>query len=476
MPAQGANPSRPAARSRGKRRPAEVPPATPEPAAGSARKGPRESKFRARIRMYRQGLGDCFLVTIPRAGGDGAEGKFFVLIDCGVILGTPDAKARMTAVVEDVVATTGGTIDLLLATHEHWDHLSGFVQAGEAFSKLKVREVWMAWTEDPTDDLAAKLHGERDAAVAALRLSANRMRLVGDDDGADEITGLLEFFGASRAASTKDALDAVRGLTTAPTYCRPGMKPFAPADLGGVRFYVLGPPRDEQSIRQTLPSKRDPETYGVALSLFLDNVRPGLAEEDSAQPFSSLYAVPAQVARETDFFKARYWGNDEWRRIETAWLDASAELALQLDSMTNNTSLVVAIELADREVLLFAADAQVGNWLSWQDLEWTDSDGRKVSGPELLKRTIFYKVGHHGSHNATLREKGLEMMGGLRVAMIPVDHEMALKKRWGKMPLPELVEALEAKTGGFVFRSDHAAPQGRPYSVLEKDLYFEVVL
>lgn len=43
-------------------------------------------------------------------------------------------------------------------------------------------------------------------------------------------------------------------------------------------------------------------------------------------------------------------------------------MALMLDSATNNTSLVLGIELDPGEVLIFAADAQVGNWLSWQDL------------------------------------------------------------------------------------------------------------
>jgi hypothetical protein len=68
-----------------------------------------------------------------------------------------------------------------------------------------------------------------------------------------------------------------------------------------------------------------------------------------------------------DFFKEQYWKADaeyEWRRIDMGWLGGSSELALQLDSLTNNTSLVVAIELSDGgDVLLCAADAQVGNWL-----------------------------------------------------------------------------------------------------------------
>ena len=74
--------------------------------------------------MYRQGLGDCFLVSLKRSKD---EPDFKILIDCGVILGTVDATAIMTKVVDDVVADTGGKVDLLLATHEHWDHVSGLL-------------------------------------------------------------------------------------------------------------------------------------------------------------------------------------------------------------------------------------------------------------------------------------------------------------------------------------------------------------
>ena len=42
-------------------------------------------------------------------------------------------------------------------------------------------------------------------------------------------------------------------------------------------------------------------------------------------------------------------------------------------------------------------------------------------------------------------------------AVIPVDHEMALKKRWGKLPFNSIVTALDAVTTtnrGFVVRTD----------------------
>ena len=134
--------------------------------------------------------------------------------------------------------------------------------------------------------------------------------------------------------------------------------------------------------------------------------------------------------------------------IPTGWT-ASANLALQLDSATNNTSLVLAIQTEDGRVLLFAADAQVGNWLSWQDLKW-QVDGKEVTGPDLLRRTVLYKTGHHGSHNATLQEKGLEQMDTLEVALIPVDHDMAVKKGWGRIPLDTLEKRLDEKTKGRV--------------------------
>ena len=430
--------------------------------------------------MYRQGLGDCFLISLPRT--DGSTRPYYVMIDCGVVLGTPDPTPKMTAVVENIAAVTGGQVDLLLATHEHWDHLSGFVQATDTFDKkLKVHEVWLGWTEDPKDALTKKLKSEKNKALAALRLGLGRMQLAGDSEGATELGGILEFFGAAKAASTSDALENVRKMTPKLRYCLPS---DAPVELPGVaaRLYVLGPPHDEQKLRKINPSARAKETYGLALDsfqMYMDGAGTAFEAEDAGRPFDRQYEIPFRAAAEMDFFKQQYWTAedvDQWRRIDTEWLAGSTELALQLDSLTNNTSLALAIELPNDDVLLFAADAQVGNWLSWQDLKWTVGN-KTVTGPDLLGRAIFYKVGHHGSHNATLKEKGLQEMKRMRVAMIPVDHEMAVKKRWGKMPLDELVKALgEVNASGekrTVLRVDQPMPATSEH-VIEDKLFFEV--
>ena len=448
--------------------------------SASARRRPSAGRraardYRAKIRMYRQGLGDCFLITLPRT--DGVDRPFYMMIDCGVILGTSDPGPIMTEVVENIIATTGGEIDLLVGTHEHWDHLSGFIQAQEAFDRLTVHEVWLGWTENHRDSLTRKLKWERDQALTSLRLGLSRMQLAGGAhvDEAIELGGILEFFGAAKGGSTGDALAYVKKKSDNLRYCLPQ---DAPVQRAGATFYVLGPPHDEKLLRKINPSKRDKETYGLALDglqLFIDGAGTALELDDKGRPFDRQYEIPFSYAAEMAFFKQHYWtpeGAAGWRRIDLDWLSGSTELALQLDSLTNNTSLAIAIELPDEDVLLFAADAQVGNWLSWQDLEW-EVGGKKVTGPDVLKRAIFYKVGHHGSHNATPKEKGLEQMQNLRVAMIPVDEQMAKKKRWNHMPLDELVEELEQRAKGVVLRIDQPMPVSQE-KVVEDRLFFEV--
>ena len=73
---------------------------------------------------------------------------------------------------------------------------------------------------------------------------------------------------------------------------------------------------------------------------------------------------------------------------------------------------------------------------------------------------MLYKVGHHGSHNATLRELGLELMTSRELAaMLPVDRTTAKKMDWN-MPFPTLYRRLHEKTaGGFsTWRPDCRQP------------------
>lgn len=430
--------------------------------------------------MYRQGLGDCFLITIPRDNGK----PFYMVIDCGVILGTENARETMKKVVEHIIQTTGGHVDVVAATHEHWDHISGFGQVREIWtdnSRLTVGQVWLSWAENPNDPLAQKLRQQRQALKMALQAATSRMRMAGNADAALEVTNLLDFFGA--AGTTSDALEVVRGLAGDPRYCAPKDDPFQ-IEGTDIKVYVLGPPPDEKLIKKYNPSKREPETYGMdSINYYLSALQPSLTENDPQTPFDERFQIPLTMAQQMPFFQEHYWGevdnsiekSQAWRRIDQSWLDSSSSMALQLDSATNNTCLVLAFELGNGDVLLFAADAQVGNWLSWQDLKWT-VEGKEVTGPDLLRRTVFYKVGHHGSHNATLRELGLEEMKSLKLAFLPVHRATARKKRWNRMPLNELVKRLNEITEDQVVRIDEEIPKKLTARMVPDKLFHEIAL
>ena len=115
-----------------------------------------------RVRMYRQGLGDCFLVTFDVGGAEG-----HMLIDCGS-LGATTTRVTIADVVEHLRETTGGHLDVVLATHEHQDHVSAFRTERPAFDAMRVDQVWLAWTENPQDPKAQAIARRRDDLGEAL--------------------------------------------------------------------------------------------------------------------------------------------------------------------------------------------------------------------------------------------------------------------------------------------------------------------
>lgn len=478
---------------------------------------------------YKGLLGDCYLVRIV-AGGTQST----ILIDCGMLLGSPEAQARMAAIAADIVKETGGTLDLLVVTHEHWDHISGFDQARDVFLgdpangvplKLKIANLWMAWTEDPADADAKALREKFDRSGAALAALAIRMAEDRENGvrspfaAAPEaaIEGLENFLGpleidprgtaselgaaAAKRLTGRAIFDALKQIGDTVHYLSPGTVLPTPTATP-LRTYVFGPPRDPKRLFKDLPTSGETGTLYVDTASFNAQLMMDVASGDAASmadasPFSRRYngiaadtveaapdvdATAAESARVLAWLRQRYFdghapcrfaagarpkghdcakdlvcGADQSnRRIDGDWLAAAAPLALKLDSDTNNTSLVLAFELPDASIMLFAADAQVGNWESWHDQNYA-ADGKMVTAAELLSRVRFYKVGHHGSHNATLTDRGLELMTrDDLVAAISTDYDLGLKqgsKGW-QMPNDRVKAALLAHTRGRLIRGD----------------------
>src|SRR5215210_9460980 len=129
------------------------------------------------VRMYRQGLGDCFLLALPASRGK----TKYMLIDCGVHARQTDGPKRLEQVSKDMAAATGSHLDVVVATHEHADHLSGIVQKGSPFLQdgFTIGEVWLAWTERRGDAQADKLRRQRGTAQSVINKAIESLQRLG---------------------------------------------------------------------------------------------------------------------------------------------------------------------------------------------------------------------------------------------------------------------------------------------------------
>jgi len=433
------------------------------------RSAAKESR-RARIRMYRVGLGDCFLLTFF----NGTKQKH-ILIDCGMFAGSrldPDSKEKdlQLEIVNHIAEASGGHLDAVVVTHEHMDHVSIFNSAKTVFDeKLTFGEAWFGWLEDPRNkvasDLREKYEGLRTSLAAGL--SGLQQLAASNPDDYEQLHGgvaqIAEFTGLAAdgsqiAAQPRAAMEFVKKKAG-----KDNLKFGSPGDvweIAGIKIYVLGPPPTEAQLRTM---ERAGASYDRALMLGLDG--DGGGGNQQQYPFAAQWRRKATIGKdgltlgdlpENSGLKdslARYNDRQEaWRRIDNQASSSVATLALQMDKYINNTSLALAFEFpkgddGNSDVLLFPGDAQVGNWDSWFDI-------KKFDVADLLKRTIFYKVGHHGSHNATLKPALEQMNHPKLVAMIPTNQQFAKDSKHWTMPAPNLFKALNDHTGKRLLRND----------------------
>jgi hypothetical protein len=239
-----------------------------------------------RVRSYCQGIGDCHLLRFPKEHG----GFFWILIDCGVHSSIEGGTEKIDRIVEDIAKQTDGKLDVIVLTHEHWDHNSGFKTAQERFSKFTVDEIWMAWTENPKDLQATKFDKFKGDALEALRAAQRKFETLKSGERTLHLKAinkglqhLLAFnfnhgFGVKgdevpkkdrkkpgvkgrRVRGARElAIDLVRRHKGAENYLDPSTPPFSLKDVSDVRVYVLGPPRDPKMFGIT---ERPGEMYGM---------------------------------------------------------------------------------------------------------------------------------------------------------------------------------------------------------------------
>lgn len=416
------------------------------------------------VRMYNVGFGDCFLFTF-RYPASAQIAERHMLVDFGSSAAPRyGPKDYMQRVAEDIARQSKGKLHVLAATHRHLDHISGFATdrngPGKTIAALQPDHVILPWTEDPnaapdatkasasefsskTARMRARFLGtledlHRVAAVAG-RLSANP-GLGGRDTRAQ-----LQFLGDENLKNRSAVENLMRmGERGRAHYVNAGMT--LNSLLPGVNITVLGPPTLEQSNSIRTERARDPQEFWQFCNFWASRL--GAVKARSATR-TELAAMPPSIR----------WFVQQTTRIHA---DQMLELVRELDTVLNNTSLILLLEAGNRKLLL-PGDAQIENWaFALGNPEWR----------RLLADVNLYKVGHHGSLNATpkslwalFRHKGDEQQPDRLATLCSTrSGKHGSAKSGTEVPRRVLVEELRSRSA-FASTEDFKADLARTYEI-----------
>ena len=406
------------------------------------------------IRTYQVGFGDCFLLSFDY----GESGERHVLMDFGSTSLPKDApKDRMIEVARDIADRTGGKLTAVVATHRHKDHISGFATSdgdgsGDIIAGLDPDLVLQPWTEDPdlepdATGVASPETGGKGLRVAALASMHDVAQLLLDDipDLTDEhvipksLWQELQFLGDDNI-SNRSAVENLMTMGRARRYLSADEDSGLDELLPGVETLVLGPPTVDQSDRVLKQRSRDENEFWHLRKLAGKGAQ-AEGHGAGASLFHKRYVLHT---------KPPYPEDTRWLIYKAQQMRGQQMLGIvrALDKALNNTSLILLMRVGGRS-LLFPGDAQIENWS--YALE-QDKYRKMLAGVDV------YKVGHHGSLNATpktlwglfeKRSTDEEKEDRLRSLMSTMPGKHGKAERKTEVPRETLVAELQKESNLF---------------------------
>jgi hypothetical protein len=401
----------------------------------------------ARIRSYNVGFGDCYLLTFSYPRGRDRN----VLIDFGSTESSGFMpKGGLLTVAEQIRADCGGSLEMVVATHRHADHISGFGRKpGEIIRSLDPDIVLQPWTERPDLDPAARAPAANGATLRARTMVSRLSDLQHLAEAvAHEVPKLRASGQVSKTVADQLSFLGETNLKNAPAvtnlmtmggkriYANFGTKVPVSRLLPGVKLDVLGPPTLKQSAAIAGEAQVDPMEFWHLAALRAAAARSASSGTGRVFPRAPVARSVSQEAR--------------WVMPQIDKMRAEEMLAIVriLDGVLNNTSLILTFQVGDT-LLLFPGDAQIENW-RYTLFECDDADEIR----ERLKKAAFYKVGHHGSLNATPKTlwNGFAHRGGaptadrLRTMVSTLAGKHGSEARSTEVPRRTLVEALRSQS------------------------------
>jgi len=357
-------------------------------ASGKRSAKPKKSRVgrQIKIRMYNVGFGDSFLLRVPTD-----DGERRILVDCGYHSQGKGKFSDQDLVKQIKADLEGQPLHVVVATHRHQDHISGFGEK-DLWADVGVEEVWLPFTANPEavrEEPALRfwnafMENARSLWDAADNLTPAAESALSARDDAEQAAAKFMLWNARANAPAIENL--LNGLKRADG--RQAKRRFLPEDKGrypsqlvtpalpGITTYVLGPPTDPRFRKQ----RNVPSSWGFG------DERPSAGQSSKiAPPFSAEWYIPR------DRLPPRRPFQDTTLKSVRLFNDDLLYAAKALDGFLNGESIVLVLEVGSARLLL-PGDAEVGTWTTIMN---------NADALELAASATFLKVGHHGSHNAT---------------------------------------------------------------------------
>lgn len=350
-----------------------------------------------------------------------------VLFDFGSTgLPAGTGEGYLLEVAQDIQQQCGGKngkLDVIVATHRHKDHISGFARneagngPGDIIRMLAPELVIQPWTEDPDAARdATKLRGLSAAAERPENPQAAFMKTLLEMHTFAEITGeeaahladrqkfkqlldvevrqQIQFLADDNKVPNASAVKNLATMGKKAVYVNYGSDLDLSKILPGVTAKVLGPPTIDQYAEVQKERSRDNEEFwmlqAVTQSFWGLQAATGEALQAMIQGKAPLFPE-AECYRESVPVQMRWIV----RRMRALRGEQLLQLVRIMDQAMNNTSVILVLEVGKKK-FLFPGDAQIENWE--YALKFAKDHEENLT---LLKEIDLYKVGHHGSRNAT---------------------------------------------------------------------------
>jgi hypothetical protein len=409
-----------------------------------------EAPITATIFAYQVGFGDCILLRFTYED----QSRRHLLFDFGTT-GLPEhaESTQMLQIAQDIRdkvrdGDPAARLDVLVATHRHADHISGFATkngqgSGDIIKALDPRVIVQPWTEAPEApvDWLGPAGQDRHQAFAGRRTSLAAMQTVAGHAAAyanqnrarlpKAIADQMAFIGQDNL-SNLSAIQNLQSMSGRHEYVFHGCDPKLADVVPGIEAHVLGPPTlgQTEAIRKQRSSDPD-EFWQLAPKRVADATGGG----GTGRLFPDAPSIPA-----TRLFLEQRWLA---RRVDEANADLMLGLVRALDDQMNNTSVILLLRAGDK-TLLFPGDAQIENW----------AYALQSDLAPLLDEVDLYKVGHHGSRNATpksmwarfAKRGGADKAGRLTSVLSTKHGKHGTESSHTEVPRKTLVSELDAQS------------------------------